>query len=73
MPRKPNNTQINQFISFTNCNNRNFATNHLQKHNNNINEAVNSYFSDGHSSKYSSNQSNIKEVFNKYKGNIKKM
>lgn len=73
MPRRPNNTEIDQFIACTNCNNRNFVVNHLQKHNNNINNAVDAYFSEGHSSKYSTNESGIKEIFNKYKGKALKL
>ena len=71
MPRRPNNTEINNFISLTNCNNRNFVVNHLQKHNNNINNAVDAYFAEGHSGKYSQNQDVIKAVFAKYKGKFK--
>jgi hypothetical protein len=73
MGRRPNQTEINQFKQFTNCSNRTFIVNHLQKHNNNINAAVNAYFAEGHSSKYTANEATLKAVFAKYKGNGGKM
>lgn len=69
MNRKPTQTEINQFVQFTNCNNQNFALNHLQKHNNNINTAIDLYFSEGHNKLYTTNQDQIKVIFDKYKGN----
>ena len=55
MNRRPAQSEIDQFIQFTNCSNSNFALNHLQKHANDMNNAIEAYFAEGHSALYSPN------------------
>jgi hypothetical protein len=67
--RKPTQKEVDSFVSLTNCNNTTFVKNHLEKHKNDVNAAVNAYFEEGLFSSYTTNPSDALQVFNKYKGN----
>jgi hypothetical protein len=68
MPRNPSTSEINQFMSMTNCPDKNFSKTLLKKHNNNIANAVNDYFDNNLGSKWGPDESALKALFGKYSG-----
>lgn len=68
MPRNPSNSKINQFMTMTNCPDRKFVIDHLKKHNNNVQQAVNSYFDQNLAANFGPSPDVLEKVFEEYKG-----
>lgn len=68
MPRNPTKDEVTQFMSMTNCPDKKFVKDHLKKHNNNIQNAVNEYFDQNLGSKYGPKPGDVNTLFDKYKG-----
>ena len=66
MPTRPTNSQVNQFMSMTNCPDKKFASSHLQKFNNNMSNAVNDYFDKNLGARWGPSETTIKKLFKKY-------
>ena len=66
MSSGPTDSQVNQFMSMTNCPDKEFASSHLQKFNNNISEAVSDYFDKNLGAKWGPSEITIKNLFQKY-------